>query len=213
MLQSMRLSVRGPLRSVRWNSTAGPTLPPLMTTLRNDLKTAMRAKDTYRYGSSKLFHSVHILDLLRRLFFLKLNAHADRHRLNVLRALISETNNAAKTASPIQTDIQLLSLIRKRASAAKEAAEEFAKADRADLKEKEDAQVAILEEYAGHVKTLSTEEVAAVIAKEIETIKEAGKKLEIGQVLKSLFAVGGALDGKPADRKEVAALVKKALSS
>jgi hypothetical protein len=48
MFQSMRVSVRVPLRSVRWNSTAGPTLPPLMATLRNDLKTAMRAKDTPR---------------------------------------------------------------------------------------------------------------------------------------------------------------------
>lgn len=133
--------------------------------------------------------------------------------LNVLRALISETNNAAKTASPIQTDIQLLSLIRKRASAAKEAAQQFAEADRPDLKEKEDAQIAILEEYAGHVKTLTVEEVEAVISKEIAAIKEAGKKLEVGQVLKALFAPGGALDGKPADRKEVAGLVKKAVSS
>ena len=132
-------------------------------------------------------------------------------RLNVLRALISETNNAAKTASPIQTDIQLLSLIRKRASAAKDAAEQFAKEERADLKEKEDLQVAILEEYASQIKTLSVEEVEAVIAKEITAIKEAGKKLEVGQVLKSLFAPGGALDGKPADRKEVAGLVKKAV--
>jgi uncharacterized protein YqeY len=133
--------------------------------------------------------------------------------LNVLRALISETNNAAKTSSPIQTDIQLLSLIRKRASAAKEAAQQFAEADRPDLKEKEDAQIAILEEYAGHVKTLSVEEVEAVISKEISAIKEAGKKLEVGQVLKALFAPGGALDGKPADRKEVAGLVKKAVSA
>lgn len=133
--------------------------------------------------------------------------------LNVLRALISETNNAAKTASPIQTDIQLLSLIRKRASASKEAAQQFAEADRPDLKEKEDAQIAILEEYAGHVKTLTVEEVEAVITKEIAAIKEAGKKLEVGQVLKALFAPGGALDGKPADRKEVAGLVKKAVSA
>ncbi|KAF3391485.1 Altered inheritance of mitochondria protein 41 [Penicillium rolfsii] len=181
MFQSMRVSVRVPLRSVRWNSTAGPTLPPLMATLRNDLKTAMRAKDT--------------------------------PRLNVLRALISETNNAAKTASPIQTDIQLLSLIRKRASASKEAAQQFAEADRPDLKEKEDAQIAILEEYAGHVKTLTVEEVEAVITKEIAAIKETGKKVEVGQVLKALFAPGGALDGKPADRKEVAGLVKKAVSA
>jgi uncharacterized protein YqeY len=127
--------------------------------------------------------------------------------------LISETNNAAKTSSPIQTDIQLLSLIRKRAAAAKEAAQQFAEADRPDLKEKEDAQIAILEEYAGHVKTLSVEEVEAIIAKEISAMKEAGKKMEIGQVLKALFAPGGALDGKPADRKEVAGLVKKAVSA
>ncbi|KAJ5443470.1 uncharacterized protein N7458_007342 [Penicillium daleae] len=175
MFQSMRLSVRVPLRSVRWNSTAGPTLPPLMATLRNDLKTAMRAKDT--------------------------------HRLNVLRALISETNNAAKTSSPIQTDIQLLSLIRKRASAAKEAAQQFAEADRPDLKEKGRCP------DCDFGRTLSVEEVEAVISKEISAIKEAGKKLEVGQVLKALFAPGGALDGKPADRKEVAGLVKKAVSA
>ena len=127
--------------------------------------------------------------------------------------MISETNNAAKTASPIQTDIQLLSLIRKRAGAAKDAAEEFAAADRPDLKEKEDEQIAILEEYAGQIKTLTVEEVEAVIAQQIATIKEAGNKLDVGQVLKALFAPGGPLDGKPADRKEVAALVKKAVAS
>lgn len=81
------------------------------------------------------------------------------------------------------------------------------------MKEKEDAQIVILEEYAGHVKTLTVEEVEAVITKEIAAIKEAGKKLEVGQVLKALFAPGGALDGKPADRKEVAGLVKKAVSA
>lgn len=126
--------------------------------------------------------------------------------------MISETNNAAKTSSPIQTDIQLLSLIRKRASAAKDAAEQFAAAERPDLKEKEDQQVTILEEYAGQVKTLSVEEVQAIISQQIATIKEAGSKLDAGQVLKALFAPGGALDGKPADRKEVAGLVKKAIA-
>lgn len=41
------LPARLPVRLVRWNST-GPVLPPLMATLRTDLKTAMRAKDTTR---------------------------------------------------------------------------------------------------------------------------------------------------------------------
>jgi uncharacterized protein len=126
--------------------------------------------------------------------------------------LISETNNAAKTSSPIQTDIQLLSLIRKRAAAAADAAQQFAAADRADLKAKEDEQITILDEYAGQVKTLSAEELDAIVAQQIVIIKEAGGKLDFGQVLKALFAPGGALDGKPADRKEVAALVKKAVA-
>jgi hypothetical protein len=47
MFQSIRVSARLPARLVRWNST-GPVLPPLMATLRTDLKTAMRAKDTTR---------------------------------------------------------------------------------------------------------------------------------------------------------------------
>lgn len=134
-------------------------------------------------------------------------------RLNVLRALIAETNNAAKTASPIQTDIQLMSLIRKRAAAATEAAKQFAEQNRADLKEKEEAQVAILEEYASQIKTLSVEEVEAIVTETINTLKASGAKLAEGHVLKALFSKGGALDGKPANRSDVAQLVKKALSA
>ncbi|KAH1299890.1 hypothetical protein KXV68_003152 [Aspergillus fumigatus] len=137
----------------------------------------------------------------------------DTARLNVLRALISETNNSTKTSSPIQTDLQLLSLIRKRVAAAKEAANQFAEADRPDLKEKEDAQVAILEEYAGKVETMSLEDIQAVVSQEVSKLKEAGKKVEVGGLLKSLFAPGGALDGKPAERAEVAKIAKEAVAS
>ncbi|GIK03894.1 hypothetical protein Aspvir_007969 [Aspergillus viridinutans] len=137
----------------------------------------------------------------------------DTARLNVLRALISETNNSAKTSSPIQTDLQLLSLIRKRAAAAKEAAKQFADADRPDLKEKEDAQVTILEEYAGQVETMSPEDVKAIVSQELSKLKEAGKKVDVGALLKSLFAPGGALDGKPAERAEVAKIAKEAVAS
>ncbi|KAH1488577.1 hypothetical protein KXV92_002152 [Aspergillus fumigatus] len=137
----------------------------------------------------------------------------DTARLNVLRTLISETNNSTKTSSPIQTDLQLLSLIRKRVAAAKEAANQFAEADRPDLKEKEDAQVAILEEYAGKVETMSLEDIKAVVSQEVSKLKEAGKKVEVGGLLKSLFAPGGALDGKPAERAEVAKIAKEAVAS
>ena len=134
-------------------------------------------------------------------------------RLNVLRALISETNNSVKTASPIQTDLQLLSLIRKRASAAQQAAQQFAEAGRPDLKENEDTQVTILEEYAGQVETMSQDDIKAIVAQEISKLKEAGNKVEIGSLLKALFAPGGAMDGKPAERSEVAKIAKDAVAA
>lgn len=133
--------------------------------------------------------------------------------MDVLRALISETNNASKTSSPIQTDLQLLSLIRKRAAAAKDAAQEFAAANRPDLKEKEESQVTILEEYAAQVETMSVEDIMAVVSQEISQLKAADKKVDIGSVLKSLFAPGGALDGKPAERAEVARIAKEAVAA
>lgn len=132
-------------------------------------------------------------------------------RLNVLRALISETNNAAKTSSPIETDLQLLSLIRKRISASRDAAEQFREANRLDLKEKEDAQIAVFEEYAGQVQTMTPEEIKAAVRNAISQL-DSGTKLNVGVVLKNVFAPGGVLDKKPAEKSEVAQIVKELLS-
>lgn len=49
MFNSLRFTSRLGLRAVRWNSTASSGSPPLMAQMRNDLKVAMRAKDTARY--------------------------------------------------------------------------------------------------------------------------------------------------------------------
>ena len=136
-----------------------------------------------------------------------------RHRLNVLRALISETNNSVKTPSPIQTDLQLLSLIRKRAAAAQQAAQEFEKAARPDLKETEEVQVTILEEYAGQVETMSTDEIRTIVSQQINKLKDAGSKIDPGSVMKALFAPGGPIDGKPAERSEVAKIAKEAIAA
>ncbi|KAH8691485.1 Yqey-like protein-domain-containing protein [Talaromyces proteolyticus] len=135
----------------------------------------------------------------------------DKPRLNVLRALISETNNAAKTSSPIQTDLQLLSLIKKKVAASKDASRQFAEANRADLKETEDSQIAVLEEYADQVETISLEEIKATVSNAITQLQREGGKLNPGLVLKTLLAPGGALDGKPADKSEVAQVVKELL--
>src|SRR5215471_7295033 len=127
-----------------------------------------------------------------------------RDRLNVLRAIISESNNASKTSSPLHTDLQLLASIRKRSASLKEAGREFAEANREDLKKKVLAEVAVLDEYASKVETTSTQEIQAAVSQTIGQLQTEGEKVDLGTVLKSLFAPGGALHGKPAERAKVA---------
>jgi uncharacterized protein len=134
-------------------------------------------------------------------------------RLNVLRALISETNNASKTSSPIQTDLQLLSLIRKRVVAARNASQQFLEANRSDLKEQEDAQIAMLEEYAGRIQKMSVEEIQLSISQAIFQLRSGEKKADLSAVLKSLLSPGGILDGKPVERAEVARIAKETINA
>ncbi len=71
----------------------------------------------------------------------------DAARLTVLRSILASTLNASKTAKPIQTDAQLVALLRKTASSSQEALDEFRSAGRDDLADKESAQIKVLEEY------------------------------------------------------------------
>jgi len=137
----------------------------------------------------------------------------DTARLNVLRTLLAEVTNAAKTSNPIKSDMQLLSLLRKRAAAAKTASEEFKSAGRQDLVEKEGQQARIMEEYAGGVETMSAESITEAVTKTVEEVKAAaaGKAVQMGDVLKKLLAPGGNLEGKPVEKSEVAKIVKELL--
>lgn len=136
----------------------------------------------------------------------------DTNRLNVLRSLISDVNNSTKTSNPIKTDMQLVSLLRKRAAAAKDAGDEFKAAGRDDLVEKEEAQATVLEEYAGSVETMSANDIKDAVNKVIEEAKAVAQgKINMGDVLKKLMGAGGSLEDKPVDRSEVARAVKQAL--
>ncbi|KAA6414857.1 MAG: hypothetical protein FRX48_01607 [Lasallia pustulata] len=131
----------------------------------------------------------------------------DTNRLNVLRSLLAEITNASKTSSPITTDLQLLSLLRKRAAMSRTAAQDFGAAKRTDLKDKEEAQVAVLEEYAGEVDTIGEEEITRVVGEVIGRMVSDEKKLDLGSVLKNLLGPGGAFNGKPVEKAEVAKIV------
>ncbi|MCJ1255471.1 hypothetical protein MMC24_003287 [Lignoscripta atroalba] len=135
----------------------------------------------------------------------------DTNRLNVLKALLAETANASKTSSPIKSDIQLLSLMRKRAAASRSAAEEFSAANRDDLRDKEVAQVAVLEEYASCVDTVGEGEITRITAEVIGRMRTEGLDVNIGTVLKALVGPGGELDGKPVEKGEVAKIVRASL--
>ena len=140
----------------------------------------------------------------------------DRDRLDVLRGLISDVTNATKTSNPLTTDMHILSLLRKRAAASRDAAQEFSKSGREDLKDREYAQVSVLEEYAGSVDTVSDEEISARIGDVINganASQEAGQKLSKGSVMRKLLGPGGILEGKPVEKSNVAKLVDVAVGT
>lgn len=137
----------------------------------------------------------------------------DTSRLNVLRGLLADVTNSAKSNSPIQSDMQLLSLLRKRSAAAKAAGEEFKAAGREDLVEQERGQATILNEYAGGVETMSVDDVRQAVTEVVQELRAQDPGLKAGTVMKMLFAPGGRLDGKPVEKSVVPGMVKEVLSS
>lgn len=70
-----------------------------------------------------------------------------------------------------------------------------------------------MEQYAGHVKTMGVDEIKSIVSQELNKLRETGGKADIGSLLKALFAPGGALDGKPAERSEVAKIAREAVAA
>jgi len=127
--------------------------------------------------------------------------------LDVIRGLISEMDNAAKTAIPITTDSQMLSLLRKRVKSSQAAVVEFEEAKRHDLREKETAQIAVLEDFIQGSGVTSEEAATTAIQQLIGTMRTEDKKLDKGSVMKALLGPGGTLEGQTVDREEIARLV------
>ncbi|EEQ29435.1 hypothetical protein McanMca71_004325 [Microsporum canis] len=128
----------------------------------------------------------------------------DTVRLDVLRGIISEVNNAAKTPKPIETDLSLLDILRKRASSLEASGKEYAAAGREDLTAKAAAERKVVEEYAAQVETVSEEAIRTAVEGVIAELRVGGEKMAIGSVMKKVLAAGGPLDGKPASKTVVA---------
>lgn len=135
----------------------------------------------------------------------------DSNRLSVLRSLLTQTLNASKTSSPINTDMQMLALLRKTANASRAASEEFKGAGRQDLADKEDLQLKIMEEYAGSVETMGEDEIRSTVKGVLDSMKAEGSKMATGDVLKRVFSPE-VLGSKPVEKADVAKIVKQALA-
>lgn len=118
--------------------------------------------------------------------------------------------NASKGPSPIKTDIQVLGLLRKRIARSKAASEQFAQAEREDLKAKQDAEIVVMDEYAGHVDTFPEEEIVKAIEQAYDIIKDTGE-VQSGRIMKELFRPGAMLDGQPVEKPQVARMVQEML--
>ena len=135
----------------------------------------------------------------------------DSNRLNVLRSVLSQTLNASKTSNPVNTDMQMLALLRKSANASRAASEEFKNAGRLDLSEKEENQVKIMEEYAESVEVVGQEVVTRMVKEAVEKMKAEGSKMQMGEVLKKVFSPE-VLGSKPVEKGDVAKIVKEILA-
>lgn len=137
----------------------------------------------------------------------------DTNRLNVLRGILSEVSNASKSSSPVNSDLQLLAMLRKRAAAGKATAEEASKGGRADITEKENAQVAVMEEYASGVQTMGENDIRDAIGAVMQDMSQGGEKMNRGVVIRKLLGPGGRLEGKPVEKSVVANLVGQAVGT
>lgn len=118
----------------------------------------------------------------------------DSLRLGCLRFLHSEMKNIAIDEKVEITDAVALKVISRLAKQRREGIEAFKDAGRADLLQKEEAELAILESYLP--RALTDEEVRAEVQAVIQEVGATSKR-DMGKVMKAAMArLAGRADGK-----------------
>lgn len=112
------------------------------------------------------------------------------------------------SSKPISSDVQVVAILRRRAKASRSAAVEFSTANRDDLRDKEMAQVDVLDEYIQSVEVVGEEEIRGIVTETIDELKTEQRPINKGSVMKALVGPGGALGGRPVEMEKVAEIVK-----
>lgn len=125
-------------------------------------------------------------------------------KVSTVRMIMSEIKNAEIAKRDLLSNEETLDVVAREAKKRKEAIAEFEKGGRADLVEKETAELAYIQEYLPE--QLSTEDVGRIIR---ETIEEVGAKGpgDLGAVMSKIMP---SFKGR-ADGKTVNAEVRRAL--
>ncbi len=123
----------------------------------------------------------------------------DTAKVSTLRLLISEIKNKEIDKRGELTDDEILAVIQKAVKQRKESIEQYEKAGRSDLVEKEKKELEILEAYLPQ--PLSEEELEAIIDEAIKEAQATSVK-DMGKVMKIVMPkVRGRADGKIVNQK------------
>jgi uncharacterized protein YqeY len=118
----------------------------------------------------------------------------DGNRVSVLRLLLSSIRNREIEKRDVLDDDEVLAEITSSAKRRRESMEAFKEGDRMDLVEKEEAELAILQEYLPE--QLSPDEIRNVVQEVVEAVS-ATTASDLGKVMKELMPrLGGKADGK-----------------
>ncbi|KAK6507056.1 hypothetical protein TWF481_005508 [Arthrobotrys musiformis] len=153
------------------DAAAAPPAPPqLLLALRQDLKTAMKAKDRE-----------------------KLNV------VKAILAEISNAG-MAQPPRPVKNDMDILKILQSMEKKHNVAIDSFKSAERQDLVDKEQLQLDIVKEYSGRVEVMAPEKIAEIVEEVVAKLKtKEGFVMNVGAIIRDTQAriteLGGQASG------------------
>lgn len=130
----------------------------------------------------------------------------DAARTSTLRMVKAAIMNREKEGGGTATDEDVLKLLRSQVKQRRDSVEQYQKAGRQELAEKETAEIAVIESYLPQ--SASPEEIEQAVAAAIATTAATSMK-EMGAVMKATMVL---LAGKSPDGRVVSEAVKKKLA-
>ncbi|ORY82615.1 Yqey-like protein-domain-containing protein [Protomyces lactucae-debilis] len=129
----------------------------------------------------------------------------DKPRLNVCKDILAQVVNASKTNKPVETDVQVINLLRSSAAKRREAAAAYRQHGRAELAEVEELEAGLLDSFLPKQmdEGVLQAQVVALVSRMQATPKEMGKVLK---------ALAEEVDESAAPKAMQARIVKQVLA-